>query len=150
MGRAGCVALVTVVLTLVLSGCGGSTGADVSSTGDADDVAEQLAQTAEYHELILLRVSEWDDLVKVANSTGRIALAGVITQLQEVKREVAALEIPDGLQVRRAHGYLVDHMDYTIDAFLLFMGGEPDSTVTAKFKQADAALNNWTRALTTN
>lgn len=86
--------------------------------------------------------SRWRDAYKLASSSSRIALASPIQNLQEIKRETQALEVPQCLT--KARGYLVDSMNAAIDGFLSFMAQEADAVIHDKFTSADQSLAQYT------
>jgi hypothetical protein len=72
-------------------------------------------------------VDRWQDAVKVAASTSRIALPGPVATLQSIRRETASLSL-EGCP-SRAREKLIEHMDRTIDSMLAFMrNNESEST----------------------
>ena len=76
-------------------------------------------------------LEEWGDTVEVANSTARIALSSLVSNMQRIQREVEAVDSPDC--ARHANGLLTGGMDDVIDAFLAFMSNESDSVVSVQF-----------------
>lgn len=64
----------------------------------------------------------WDDAVKVAGGTGRIALSGPVERLQTIKRDADRLTVPPCMD--QAKGHLTRSMDYTIEGYLAFMRNE--------------------------
>jgi hypothetical protein len=83
-------------------------------TSDGRRVADRLQQYA----------TEWDDALKLADSTSRASLAGPVSELQRIRRDVQAQQWPDCATI--AKGLLVGSMDATIDGFLGFMRQDPD------------------------
>ena len=76
----------------------------------------------EYIELTQPLLEEWDDQVKIANNTSRIALPDQISELQSIARDFNRLELKDcyiPVQDRT-----VKYMDEIIDAFIAFMSQE--------------------------
>lgn len=67
-------------------------------------------------------LSRWDDAIKVASTTGRIALAGPVSTLQGIRRETEALTLVPCLNP--AKELLVASMHNTIDGFITFMRNE--------------------------
>ena len=67
---------------------------------------------------------EWDDAVRLADSTPRGSLAPQIAKMQEVRRKVQAQEWPGCGQA--AYGLLVKGMDQQIDGFIAFLRQEAD------------------------
>lgn len=80
----------------------------------------------------------WDDANALAGRTSRIALAGPVGRLQELRRQM--LELPAPPCVRTARAGLQQYMDAVIDGYLLFMSDQPDSEVSKKFAEADGYL----------
>jgi hypothetical protein len=79
----------------------------------------------------------WDDAVKVANTTSRIALSGPVAKLQELHRDAEKLTAPPCLDEGKLA--LVNSMDHTVNGFLIFMRNElkiGDSLARSDFEQA--------------
>lgn len=73
------------------------------------------------------KMDQWQDALKVAVSTGRIALAGPVSTMQSIRRETAGMVL--GGCLSRAKDKLVGHMDKYIDSMLAFMAQhEKEST----------------------
>ena len=110
--------IITIALiALVLVGCTNS----YCPPEEAELAIDELQNLAE----------EWDDAFEVANSTSRISLSGPIGDLQEIKRDVGSLDIPDCLT--DVQDNLVKAMESGIDAFIAFMGKESDQTIKNHF-----------------
>lgn len=61
----------------------------------------------------------WADAEKLASSAPRVALAGPVASLQEIKRQVAALTVaPCLVEAKQA---LETGMSYRVDAYIAFM-----------------------------
>lgn len=86
----------------------------------------------------------WDDAVAVASSTARISLAGPIAELQGIRREAEALDIPDC--AGQTHAILVNYMEMYINGFLAFMRDESEATVGEAFDNADRTLKAWSES----
>jgi hypothetical protein len=84
-------------------------------------------------------LTRWEDAVAIADSTGRIALAGPVGELQAIQRDLGNLEPPKCTDI--AHTAAIDMMEHTIDGFLLFMQEKSDSQVSAALDKAFAAAN---------
>lgn len=72
---------------------------------------------------------KWSDAFAIANSTGRIALAGPVAKLQEIRRAVADADAPLCLQANKR--YLAAAMQEVIDGFLQFMAQSASERQTA-------------------
>lgn len=83
--------------------------------------------------------SRWDDARSLAASTSRIALSPVVSQLQDIRRQADGLQPPDCAAYVKL--YLVEYMDNTIEAFILFMGDAPDNKIESKFKSASLSFD---------
>ncbi len=86
---------------------------------------------------------EWDDAVAVAFSSSRMALSGPISDLQDIKRDVGNLEVPECLVKSRDD--LEKGMVAAIDGFIAFLGQESDTTVSTKFDLYDFYLDKTAR-----
>jgi ATP-dependent 26S proteasome regulatory subunit len=67
-------------------------------------------------------LARWDDAVKVAGTTSRIALGPQVAALQAIKREAEQLTVPPCLDKGKSD--LVQAMNSTVDGFLTFMRNE--------------------------
>ena len=67
-------------------------------------------------------LGRWEDAVKVAGTTGRIALSGPVTTLQNLRRETEQLTVSPCLDQPKS--LLVQSMGSTIEGFLTFMRNE--------------------------
>lgn len=67
-------------------------------------------------------IGRWQDTVKVAGTTSRIALSGPVTAMQGLRREAEQLTVSPCMD--QAKGHLVQHMGGTIEGFLVFMRNE--------------------------
>jgi hypothetical protein len=81
----------------------------------------------------------WDDANALAGSTSRIALSPVISQLQEIRRQASELQPPGCAKMVRS--YLVDYMDTTIEAYMMFMADETESAINKKFESAGRSFD---------
>lgn len=95
----------------------------------------------EYNAAVKPLLEEWDDAVSIANQTPRAGLPNVIPELQGIRRRTENLEIEECFE--DAHSFLVKYMDYTIDAFIAFMGQEDDSVVSQKFSMAQTNFETY-------
>ncbi len=64
-------------------------------------------------------IGRWGDAVKVAGTTGRIALSGPVATLQNVRREAQQLTLSPCMD--QAKSLLTQSMDSTVEGFLEFM-----------------------------
>lgn len=87
----------------------------------AEEKAQQDALTASNKALDQV-LTRWDDAMKIAGTTGRIALAAPVASLQTVRREAEALSV--SLCMDPAKALLVSSMQNTIDGFITFMRNE--------------------------
>ena len=119
--------LVLTLSALLVSGCGvAGVGSD-----DADDGSCSTSEGARVYDELRDIGQRWDDEVQLANSTGRMALADRVAELQDIRRETQNQDWPECAE--DAQSALVDVMDAAIDAFLAFLGGEDDTFVQRKF-----------------
>jgi len=86
-------------------------------------------------------LEEWDDAVALADSTPRGSLTQPVENLQRIRRETEAYEVPPCLE--KAHEELVTGMSLAINAFLGFMADEPENLVTRRFEDAGISLGNF-------
>jgi hypothetical protein len=115
---------------IALAGCGLLKPAPVLSC--ADRSSEYLAQLDGL-------VTEFVDAAELALNTPRVSLAQPIADMQEIKREIAALDAPEcasGVQ----HAAVV-MAQQNVDAFMTFYAYESDAAVEAAFTKASAAID---------
>lgn len=77
---------------------------------------------------------DFKDYREIASSTGRIALTGPVTELQNIKKETQSLVVPACLV--QAQTLLVNSMDADITGFLFFMAQEKDELILLKMDAA--------------
>src|SRR5579871_1408916 len=99
-----------------------TSGPALCTSADGKTVSDQLAQFA----------TEWDDALKLAASTSRIALASPVSQLQRIRRDVQAQTWPDC--ATKAKELLVASMSATVDGYLAFMAQQPENVSTGDLK----------------
>jgi hypothetical protein len=119
--------------------CGGGNDAvedDAAPTNTSTAVCSAEDATAAKEDLDLI-IERFDDANARAGTTSRIALSPVIGEMQEVRRDLRALELPDC--ATEAVDASVEFMDKSIEAYLAFLSDEPDSTVTRLFDEAERA-----------
>lgn len=89
-------------------------------------------------------VGRWDDAVRVAGATGRIALAGPVATLQAIHRETGQIAVPPCLDQGKAA--LVKSMESTVDGFVIFMRNDlklGDVLAGASFEEARKARQDY-------
>ena len=95
----------------------------------------------EYNAAVELLLEEWDDAVSIANLTSRVSLPNVLSELQGIRRRTKHLEIQECFE--DAHLLLVKYMDFTIEAFMAFLGDEHERAVSQKFDLAQTSLETY-------
>ncbi len=91
-------------------------------------------------------VARWDDAVKVASTTGRIALSGPVATLQAIKRDTEGVTVPPCLDAGKAG--LLRSMSSTEKGFLTFMRNELNigsALSQSDFDEAAAAMEIYKR-----
>jgi hypothetical protein len=137
------------VVGLLLSGAaiagtlacgGGEETPEVTSTTIGTDSAACSTEDAKLIKQELDPIIErFDDASSRGQSTSRIALSPVIGEMQEIRRDLGALELPPCAE--KALKLSIRYMDRTIDGYLAFLGDEPDTTVESNFDLARNAQN---------
>lgn len=74
------------------------------------------------HKVVEDTLSRWDDAVKVASTSSRIALPAPVGVLQAIRRDAEQLSVPPCMDQAKAQ--LVLSMESTIKGFLVFMRNE--------------------------
>ena len=96
------------------------------------------------------QADKWGDAVQLVSRTPRIALAGPVGRLQDIRRETREMVMAPCAD--HARNLLVRSMDHTIDAVMAFMGsgGSGDAakeTVSELAGNAAERLNDFTTEL---
>lgn len=86
-------------------------------------------------------LARWDDAVKVAASSPRIALPRQIEALQTIRREFVAAAPPRSLCMAPVHHTIAQGMDLQIRGFLAFLSRNEGSSESL-FKQASATIGS--------
>ncbi len=117
--------------------CGGSSSSSESTSAPA--VAENCSSddATRLKASVQPLMARFDDANKLANSTSRIALSGVISEMQATRRDFEALTVPDCAALAKTQ--MVDFMDKAIDAYLSFLAQDSDSIVQSKITAATTA-----------
>jgi hypothetical protein len=89
--------------------------------------------------------AKWKDSLRVASSTSRIALSGPVLRLQDIKRELEIISVSSCL--KSAKGHLLEHMEISISALLLFMQ-KSDSASKESLLGAEQSLWKYKRGIT--
>lgn len=104
-------------------------------------------QARSYITAIQPLLDDWDAAHKLAASTPRIALPSVIRSMQSLRSSIAAESPPSCLAA--AHAELLNYIDYTLDAYIGFLGQDEELIVNENFRQANEAFDAYTTALKT-
>lgn len=104
---------------------------------DGSCASQSYETIAEFQDL----TKRWIDVLDIAESTPRISLGPQIAELQSIRRETANVEAPTC--AIEAQAKLVASMDMTIDAFLAFLGNEPDDVMTSKLDAATILFQDY-------
>lgn len=86
-------------------------------------------------------LARWEDAVKVAASSPRIALPRQIEALQTIRREFVAAAPPRSLCMAPVHHTIAQGMDLQIRGFLAFLSRN-EGTSESLFKQASATIGS--------
>lgn len=97
------------------------------------------SEVAAYRQATIELCYHFDDALALASNTPRVALSPIIGELQAVRREVRAADVPPCAD--RAHAALVAYMDQVIDAYMLFIGDAADVTVRDAMQIASDLLD---------
>jgi len=113
----------------------------------ATPTPDRCALNRIYGEEITPILERNDQTLQVARSTARIALAAPIMELQKIRNEFAAVEVPDHLM--NAHSKALLALDLEIQGFLSFQS--EDETCSTMFHEEasilqDEAVRTWQEA----
>jgi hypothetical protein len=141
-----------LLVSVALVGCGG--GGEINSTPETSvsaikEVAAASSTTVTYtpgpSELNIYTsamapiLQRWEDTCTLAGSTQRIALSGVISQMQLIKRDAQVVTVPANL--KEVHNGLLDSMGDTIQGYLYFLTQTDDSIVDLSLLMGENRYN---------
>jgi hypothetical protein len=158
------VLLSILVLTALLTACGGSTPAPVaddtptalqsredeatptpppagSTTADPCVLPELEAAVQNIHR----HMREFDDASILASNMPREQLSGPIAELQRIRREAEDETVPGCLLTLKTHQ--IDHMNSVIDTLVAFMGGTDQQTLEQGIATARQQHDDYTLEL---
>ncbi len=117
--------------------CGGSSSSSESTSAPAvaDNCSSDDATSLKASVQPLM--TRFEDANTLANSTSRIALSGVITEMQSTRRDFDALDVPACASLAKTQ--MLDFMNDTIDSYLSFMAQDSDAVVQSKISAAQTA-----------
>lgn len=122
-----------ILAALFLSACGrGQPTATASPTQTPDPCASDQISTAIKPVNDLQR--EFDDISLLAANVAQEQLAGLIIEMQRIRREAEDLSIPSCLVTLKTHQ--LAHMKTVIDTLIAFVGGADATTLNAGIAQA--------------
>lgn len=138
--RRSLVGTVAVALALTALGVGAAVGflpwepwaGDKGDTSAVGECGEKDAKKVDA--TITPSVDRFRDAQSRARSTSRIALSPVIGEMQEARREFEALDLPSCAE--QAGSTQVRAMNLYIQAYIAFLGQEPDSYVSGLMTEA--------------
>jgi len=109
------VAILMFLVLFIFAGCG-----DPCKTEEAQDYIDDFDKSFE----------EFKDTFDLADSTARIALTPVISEMQAIKRELNGLDLPEGCdKYKDMQDYSVETMEKAIEAFMKFQQQEDEFEV---------------------
>jgi len=101
----------------------------------------------DYIKSFTITFEEFKDIFDLAESTSRIALSPVISDMQEVKRDLNGLELPENCgKYGDMQEYSVETMEKAIDAFMKFAQQEDDARVISIIESVRTRfeyIENW-------
>lgn len=132
-----------VLIALILAGCGSEAPAPQSAANPTPIPATPAPPTCQdaamaYDDAMRPILARWDDAVKVASSTARIGLAGVISDMQAIARDAEA--VTPAACVAPVHTLLLRAMTSTVDGYLAFAGQKDEVERLLVGGQLDYAL----------
>lgn len=132
--------LMLVILLLVTAvSCGGAAAAEPTAVPTPEATQTCAESTADYRDAVDDLLTTWDDTNALASSTSRINLSGPVGDLQQIARDVEAMDVPPCAE--KAHQLLSDYMRRLIDGYLAFMAQEANAN--NKISQANNILQQW-------
>lgn len=153
------VGLFILILTVVLSACGGSpatpsAAAGTSPTQEQATSVPELSATVDPCTLPQLEAEvqkvhrhmrEFDDASILASNMPREQLSNPIADLQRIRREAEDEPVPACLLTLKTHQ--VEHMNSVIDTLVAFMGGTDQQTLEQGIASAREKHDQYTLEL---
>jgi len=97
----------------------------------------QTEQAQEFTKELKNIKNTFDDKFELAGSTSRINLTPVISDMQDLKRELSKLEPPEKCsELSDIKEYYLEGMDTAINAYMMFQLEEDDKKVLSKINSA--------------
>jgi hypothetical protein len=133
------IALFILILTVVLSACGGSPATPSAATSPTQEQATAapglsttpdpctLPQLEAEVQKVHRHMREFDDASILASNMPREQLSDPIADLQRIRREAEDEQVPACLLTLKTHQ--VEHMNSVIDTLVAFMGGTDQQTL---------------------
>ena len=120
--------VLVIAAALLLLGCSARATATPRDVCTREDIRSFVSKR--------LGISErFNSLVKLAASTPRVSLVGVVREMQDVHKEYARLWAPRCIEAYHTH--MCKSMELTIDGFLAFMAQDEDEASSHFEKAAD-------------
>lgn len=125
--------LLIITLVLLITACGeGSPFAEPTITPSPTPTCAQ--QTEVYRQEAADWLERFEDATELAASTSRMSLAGPISDMQTLARDVKDIEHPPCADMAQAR--MENYAATMVDAFLMFLSQEDDADVNATFDEA--------------
>lgn len=133
-----------IIASVLINGC-----SSLSMIGGPTPTPDKCSPQAvgEYYDAINHVGRRFSDALDLADTTPRMNLPSVISDLQAIRRDAEDLDVPPCAE--KAKQALVSFMDKSIDGFLAFLGQKPDAVVNAAFDEASKAMDNYLTELLT-
>ena len=120
-----------IVLILILAFSFASCKKDPYNTEEAINFIKEIKS----------QINHFNDKLDLAGTTSRIALTPVISDMQDIRRKVVELEIPeDTPKLEDAHKLCVHGMTKAIEGYQMFQTEEDETEVFKKLETAYHAL----------
>ena len=115
------VLIIIIMTSFLLMGC------DVYKSKESKEYINEIKQLSD----------KFEDKFKLANNTSRMSLTPILSDMQDIKREVNNLEPPkNAKKLVDLQGLVSEYMDSIISGFMLFQAQESDSVVSDQFETA--------------
>lgn len=125
---------IILILAAVIAAAAGYRSWSKSEEKKAEIAAYEKERTA-----LRNQVDKWQDAMKLAGSTSRIALAGPVKSMQDIRRETSTIKVSKCLTP--AMETLSSGMDHQINGFLQFMqGSEHEDAASDSLKSGTAKI----------
>jgi len=110
----------------------------------------QSEESKEFISELESQISYFNDKLSLAGTTSRISLTPVISDMQDIKREVINLEVPENTpKLAAVQELCINGMENAIDGYQMFQLEEEGESIFEKLDNADRTIASVLNTLNT-